>query len=99
MRFKNRGLPCHFPSFRGQKIKNTTKIEQKRLLFFALFSFLYSISCTKTELHNKYDLTLCLAHFLTNLPIKLHYFRRLCGGSNVQVFKNRNSSKSDQLSC
>ena len=63
MRFKNRGLTCHFPSFRGQKIKNTTKIEQKRLLFFALFSFLYSISCTKTDLHNKYDLTLCLAHF------------------------------------
>ena len=27
IRFKNRGSPCYFLSFRGQKIKNITKIE------------------------------------------------------------------------
>ena len=37
--FKNRGSPCYFLSFRGQKIKNVTKIEQKRLF---LFTFLVS---------------------------------------------------------
>ena len=37
--FKNRGSPCYFLSSRGQKIKNITKIEQKRLL---LFTFLVS---------------------------------------------------------
>ena len=39
IRFKNRGSPCYFLSSRGQKIKNITKIEQKRLL---LFTFLVS---------------------------------------------------------
>ena len=37
--FKNRGLPCYFLSSRGQKIKNITKIEQKRQF---LFTFLVS---------------------------------------------------------
>ena len=39
IRFKNRGSPCYFLSSRGQKIKNITKIEQKRLF---LFTFLVS---------------------------------------------------------
>ena len=39
IRFKNRGSPCYFLSARGPKIKNITKIEQKRLL---LFTFLIS---------------------------------------------------------
>ena len=38
-RFKSRGSSCYFLSSRGQKIKNITKIEQKRLL---LFTFLVS---------------------------------------------------------
>ena len=37
-----------------------------------LLSFLWRFSHTKT------DLTLCLAHFLTILSIKLNYFRILC---------------------
>ena len=36
IRFKNRGLPCYFLSLRGQKIKNITKIGQKRLFLFTL---------------------------------------------------------------
>ena len=39
IRFKNRGSPWYFLSSRGQKIKNITKIEQKRLF---LFKFLVS---------------------------------------------------------
>ena len=39
IRFKNRGSPCYFVSFIGQKIKNITKIERKRLF---LFTFLVS---------------------------------------------------------
>ena len=37
--FKNRGSPCYFLSSKGQKIKNITKIGQKRLF---LFTFLVS---------------------------------------------------------
>ena len=39
IRFKNRGSPCYFLSSRGQKIRNITKIEQKRQF---LFTFLVS---------------------------------------------------------
>ena len=39
IRLKNRGSPCYFLSSRGQKIKNITKIKQKRLF---LFNFLVS---------------------------------------------------------
>ena len=39
IRFKNRGSRCYFLSSRGQKIKNITKIEQKKLF---LFTFLVS---------------------------------------------------------
>ena len=31
------GSPCSFLSFRGQKIKNITKIEQKKLFLFTFF--------------------------------------------------------------
>ena len=37
IRFKNRDSPCYFLSYSGQKIKNTTKIEQKRLFLFKFF--------------------------------------------------------------
>ena len=37
---KNRGLPCYFLGSRGQKIKNITKTQQKRLF---LFTFLVSV--------------------------------------------------------
>ena len=40
IRFKRRGSPCYFLSSGGQKIKNITKIEQKRLF---LFTFLVSL--------------------------------------------------------
>ena len=39
IRFKNRGSPCYFLSSKGQKIKDITKIGQKRLF---LFTFLVS---------------------------------------------------------
>ena len=39
IRFKNRESPCYFLSSRGQKIKNITKMEYKRL---SLFTFLVS---------------------------------------------------------
>ena len=39
IRFKNRGSPCYFLSSRGQKVKNVTKIKQKRLF---LITFLVS---------------------------------------------------------
>ena len=54
MRFKNRGSPCYFLSSRGQKIKNITKIEQKRLFVYILGFIFYGVSCAKTDLHNKY---------------------------------------------
>ena len=39
---KSRGSPCYFLSSRGRKIKNITKIEQKRLFLFTfLVSFLW----------------------------------------------------------
>ena len=52
--FRNRGSPCYFLSSRGQKIKNITKIEQKRLF---LFTFLVSF---ETDLDNKYMIKLCV---------------------------------------
>ena len=45
IRLKNRRSPCYFLSSRGQKIKNITKIEQKRLFLFTfLVSFLWRFS-------------------------------------------------------
>ena len=39
----------------GQKIKNITKIEQKRLLFVYILDFIfYGVSRAKTDLRNKY---------------------------------------------
>ena len=40
IRFKSKGSPCYFPSSRGQKTQNITKIEQKiQFLFTLLVSF------------------------------------------------------------
>ena len=48
IRFKNRGSPCYFLSSRDEKIKNITKIEQKRLFFFTfLVSFLMAFLAQK----------------------------------------------------
>ena len=59
LRFKNGGWPCYFCSLRGQKIKNITKTEQKRLYLFTLFGFIfYGVSRAKTDLHNKYMILL-----------------------------------------
>ena len=49
------GSPYYFLSSRGQKIKNITKIEQKRLFFVYILGFiLYGVSGDKTDLHSKY---------------------------------------------
>ena len=53
-RFKNSGSPCYFLSSRGQKIKNITKIQQKRLFVCILVFVYYRASRAKTDLHNKY---------------------------------------------
>ena len=46
--FKNRGSPCYFLSSRGQKVKNITKLEQKRLfLFRSLVSFFMAFLAQK----------------------------------------------------
>ena len=48
IRFENRGSPCYFLSSRGQKIKNITKTEQKRLfLFTSLVSFFMTFLAQK----------------------------------------------------
>ena len=39
IRFNNMGSPCYFISSRGQKIKNTTKVERTRLFLFITFLF------------------------------------------------------------
>ena len=53
-RLKNRSSPCYFLSSRGQRVKNITKIKQKRLLLFTLLVlFFYGASHAKTNLHNK----------------------------------------------
>ena len=46
--FKNRGPPCYFLSSKGQKIKDITKIEQKRLFLFTLVvSFFWAFLAQK----------------------------------------------------
>ena len=47
IRLKNRRPPY-------QKIKNITRIEQKRLLFLHSWFHFYGFSLAKTDLHNKY---------------------------------------------
>ena len=54
IRFKNRGSPCYFLSSRDQKIKNITKIEQKRLFVYILGFIFNGVSHAKTDLHNNY---------------------------------------------
>ena len=62
-------------SSRGQKIKNITKIGQKRLFLFTfLISFLMAF-LTQRLIHTiNYYLTLCLAHFFKqdHLSVKLN---------------------------
>ena len=38
---KNKGLLCYFLSSKGQKIKNVTKIEEKKLFFRFFVSFFF----------------------------------------------------------
>ena len=60
IRFKNRGSPCYFLSSRGQKIKNITKIEHARDCF-CLHSWFHSLHYrAKTDLYNKYMISLCV---------------------------------------
>ena len=48
VRFKNKGSPCYFLNSRGQKIRNITKIEPKRLFLFTfLLSFLMEFQVQK----------------------------------------------------
>ena len=48
IRFKSRGSPCYFLSSRAQRIKNITKIKQKRLFLFTfLVSFFMAFALQK----------------------------------------------------
>ena len=38
IRFENRDSPCYFHSFRVQKIKNITKIQQTKLFLLTFFA-------------------------------------------------------------
>ena len=68
IRFKNRGSPCYFLSSRGQKIKNITKIEQKRLFLFTfLVSFFMAFLAQKLIYTTNIKLTLSLADFLNKI--------------------------------
>ena len=44
IRFNNMGSPCYFVSSRGQKIKNTTKVERARLFLFITFLFSFFVA-------------------------------------------------------
>ena len=60
--------PCYFLSSRGQKIKNVTKIKQKRLfLFIFLVSFFMAFLAQKLIYAINIDSTLCLALFLNKI--------------------------------
>ena len=68
IRFKNKGSPCYFLSSRGQKMKNITKIEQKRLFLFTfLASFFMAFLAQKLIYTTNLYLTLCLADFLNKI--------------------------------
>ena len=41
---KNKGLLCYFLSSKGQKIKNVTKIEEKKLFFRFFVSFFFFLA-------------------------------------------------------
>ena len=56
IRFKSKGSPCYFPSSRGQKTQNITKIDiTKDTIFVYIIGFVFcSVPRIKTDLHNKY---------------------------------------------
>ena len=66
---------------RGQKIKNWTKIEQKRLFLNILDFIFYGVSRVKTDLHSKYIFNFLFGSFfeqdhLLNLFILGVYAKR-----------------------
>ena len=62
IRFKNRGTPCYFLRSRGQKIKNITKIEKKRIVFVSILGLIfYGLSRAKTDLQNKFMIRICVS--------------------------------------
>ena len=68
-KFKNKESPCYFLSFRGQKIKNITKTEQRWLFLFTfLVSFFIAFLVQKLIYTiNIYDLILRLTHVLNKI--------------------------------
>ena len=101
IRFKNKGSPCYFLSSRGQKIKNVTKIEQRRLFLFTFFiHFLWHFLCRNwlTQYLIHFCVWLIFEQDLTNLLI-LEVYAKI--DLNVHVFDKKNwcSSKSDQWFC
>ena len=78
-RFQNRGSAWYFLSSRDQKIKNWTKIEQKRLILFAFLALFFMAFLAQTDLRNKYMIHVCAwLIFWTRPSFKLNYFRSLC---------------------
>ena len=65
---KKQGLNILFLfSSRGQEIKNIANIEQKRLFFILLISFLWCFSRKNWFTQLIYHLPLCLAYFLNKI--------------------------------
>ena len=63
-----------------KKIKNITKIEQKRTAFVYILGFIFNgASRAKTDLYNKYIVNFKFGRFFEQTSsIKLIYFRSLC---------------------
>ena len=96
------GSPCYFLSSRGQKIKNITKTEQKRLF---LCTFLVSLFMAFLAQKLIYTISIwfdfVFGSFLERSFIKLNYFTSLCEKMTKMYayFKtetNVASSKSDR---
>ena len=79
VRHKNRGSPCYFLSSRGQKTKNITKIELKRLV---LFTFL--VSFFMAFLMQKQD------HLLNLIILVFAKSRPKCARISKQKLMSRN---------
>ena len=97
IRCKNRGSPCYFLSSRSQKIKNITKIEQKRLFLLTfLVSFFIGVSRSKTELHNKYMINFVSDSFFEqDHLLNLITLIRVSGKRWPKCARNWCSAKSD----
>ena len=67
IRFKNRGSSCYFLSSRSRKIKILQKLNKRDCFCLHSWFHFYGVSRAKTDLHGKYDLTLCLAHFFNKI--------------------------------